>query len=93
LHEYECKEDDEAMKITMKYFASLREVCGESTEVYEVPDGTTVGELRRKAVEAHSGLGDIVEMTLPVVNMEYVGDDRVLEEGDEVSFIPPVSGG
>ena len=81
------------MKVTLKFFASLREICGRPKDTFELPEGQTVGEFRDKAVERYPGLEGIIEMTLPVVNMKYVEHDRVLENGDDVTFIPPVSGG
>jgi len=81
------------VKVTLKFFASLREICGRQADTFELPEGQTVGELRDKTVERYPDLEGIIEMTLPVVNMKYVEHDRVLEDGDDITFIPPVSGG
>jgi molybdopterin synthase sulfur carrier subunit len=81
------------MKITMKYFASLREALGRSEETLEVPGGTDVERLRGLLVERHPALRDLMGSTLAIVNMAYVTGERLLEDKDEVAFIPPVSGG
>lgn len=77
----------------MKYFASLREARGKSEEVLEVPDGLDVRGLRTLLIEKYPALRDIMEITMPIVNMEYAGGEKVLRDRDEVAFIPPVSGG
>jgi molybdopterin converting factor subunit 1 len=77
----------------MKYFASLREALGATEEELEVPRGTDVERLRALLVEKHPGLRDLMGSTLPIVNMAYVTGERLLEDKDEVAFIPPVSGG
>ncbi|MFQ6103465.1 MAG: molybdopterin converting factor subunit 1 [Candidatus Glassbacteria bacterium] len=81
------------MKITLKFFASLREACGRKEDTFEVPEGITVGELQKLTVEKYPELGELMDSTMPVVNMEYVEEDRVLKDHDDVTFIPPVSGG
>jgi len=81
------------VKVTLKFFASLREVCGRQTDTFDLGESMTVGELRHRVVERYPGLEGIIEMTLPIVNMEYVESGHVLEDGDDVTFIPPVSGG
>jgi molybdopterin converting factor subunit 1 len=81
------------MKITLKYFAALREAVKKGEEVVEVPEGIDVSRLRTLLIKKHPGLRDIMETTLPIVNAEYVGGERILEDRDVVAFIPPVSGG
>ena len=76
------------MEVTVRLFAMLRERAGAGQVVLELPDGARV----RDALDA---LGDYAA-GLPLVmavNREYAADDRVLETGDELALIPPVSGG
>ena len=54
-----------------------------------LPDGARVSD-------ALAALGDVAPPELPLVmavNREYARDDRVLDAGDELALIPPVSGG
>jgi molybdopterin converting factor subunit 1 len=79
------------MKVTVKFFASVREVVGARSQTIEIADGCTVGDLWRQYAEKYPrltklGLGY-------AVNHEYAMADRVLHDGDEVALIPPVSGG
>jgi MoaE-MoaD fusion protein len=76
------------MEVTVRLFAMLRERAGASEVTLELPDGARVGD-------ALAELGSLAE-GLPLVmavNREYAPEDRVLDPGDELALIPPVSGG
>jgi sulfur-carrier protein len=82
------------MQVTVKYFAALREALGPQ-EMVEVPSGATVGILRDLLISkghAHLVLNRhfCVRMAL---NYAVCKEDAVLEEGAEVAFFPPVTGG
>lgn len=81
------------MKIVVRYFAIIRETLGRSEETREVPDGTTSGELFDALVEEEPRLSGMRTATMLMVNERYARVDVVLEDGDEVALIPPVSGG
>ena len=72
----------------MRLFAMLRERAGAREVTLELPDGARVRD-------ALAQLGPIAE-GLPLVmavNREYAPEDQVLDPGDELALIPPVSGG
>jgi molybdopterin synthase catalytic subunit len=76
------------MEITVMLFAMLRERAGARQLTLELPDGARVRD-------ALAELGDIAA-GLPLVmavNREYAPEDQVLDAGDELALIPPVSGG
>ena len=81
------------MKVRVKLFAMLRERAGTADALHEVPDGATVKELWDKLRREHTGLAGVELKLLYAVNSEYVALDHELADGDEVAFIPPVSGG
>ncbi len=81
------------MKITLRYFALWRELLDRAGETREVAPGTTVGALFDELTAAQPRLAALRGATMLMVNQEYVDAGRALEEGDEVVFIPPVSGG
>src|SRR3954468_2442964 len=76
------------MEVTVRLFAMLRERAGAREVTLSLPDGAKVSD-------ALAELGTIAE-GLPLVmavNREYAPEDHVLDEGDELALIPPVSGG
>ncbi len=81
------------MRITLRYFAGVREALGRSEDSREVAPGATVGALLADLAEARPALAAARRSLMVMVNQEYARDDRVLNDGDEVALIPPVSGG
>ena len=79
------------MHVQLRYFASIREALGRREERLEVPDGASVEDVWRQLVGGHPPLGR--QRYRPAVNQEYVDPSTVLHDGDELVFIPPVSGG
>jgi molybdopterin synthase sulfur carrier subunit len=81
------------MKLRVRYFASIREFTGIREEQLEVPEGYTAKALRQRVQELHTTLKGQEENILVAVNGSFVEPKRVLKQGDEVAFFPPVSGG
>ncbi len=72
----------------MRLFAALRERAGVDEIAVQLPEGARVGD-------ALTHLGELIN-GVPVVmavNREYADSEAVLQPGDEVALIPPVSGG
>jgi molybdopterin converting factor subunit 1 len=80
-------------RITLKLFATLRERAGQAELSREFPDGTTVGEIWRAMVREFPALGGHRDSVGFAVNQEYVEGNFKPRAGDEIAFIPPVSGG
>lgn len=81
------------MKLTLRYFASWREELGRAEETREFPDGTPVNQVADLVAAGHPRLEGLSRSTLLMVNQEYAAPHTPLRDGDEVAFIPPVSGG
>lgn len=79
------------MKITVKFFASAREIVGRRDEVVELPDDSTVRDVWTTYTTSYPQLAKI-RMAF-AVNHEYAGLTQDLKDGDELAVIPPVSGG
>lgn len=83
------------MKISIKYFASIREAIGQGGELRET-SATTLAALRDEllaASPAHAASlarGKAVRMA---VNQVMSDESAPLSEGCEVAFFPPVTGG
>jgi MoaE-MoaD fusion protein len=80
-------------RVTIKLFATLRERARTDELDREFPDGITVGEIWRGLVAEFPALGGHNDSVAFAVNLEYVDDGYRPRAGDEVAFIPPVSGG
>ena len=81
------------IKITLKLFGSLRDAIGESSREVELESGSRVRDLRTW-LAARSKLVDQLGGRLAAsVNLEIADPERVLRDGDEVAFLPPVGGG
>lgn len=76
--------------IQVHYFAHLREVSGKDAESFDAV-GKTIAELKEILSRKYQLSGFDTVMT--AVNEEFADDETILEEGDHVAFIPPVSGG
>ena len=79
------------MKVTVQYFALLREQRGCAEETLETGE-VTASELYRNLAVAH-GLSMTPESMKVVVNEEFSTWDCAISDGDVVVFIPPVAGG
>lgn len=81
------------MRLDITLFAGLRERAGrEVLRLVDLPSGLDVAGLRRLLAERHPELGSL-DGVRGVVGTTWVSDDHRLAEGDEVSLLPPVSGG
>jgi molybdopterin converting factor subunit 1 len=83
------------MRVGVLYFAVLKDAFGREREQLELPAGTTVRSLLEALREREvSGVAQRLWGSIAVaVNQEYARMDAVLEDGDEVALLPPVSGG
>ena len=84
------------MNITVLYFASLREVLGQTRETLTVPvEVASVGALRAHLAARGDAWGRLApgNNTRAAVNQAMVADDASIGAGDEVAFFPPVTGG
>jgi molybdopterin converting factor subunit 1 len=81
------------VRIEILYFAAARDAAGRPAEPLEVPDGTTVGALRGALAARHPGLGRTLPTSRLAVGEAFAAEDRLLEPGDVVAVLPPVSGG
>jgi len=79
--------------IQVRYFAMLREHLGRSDESLEVPAGTSASAVYALVTASRPRLAGLQRSMMLMVNEEYVRGDHVLTDGDELAFIPPVSGG
>lgn len=82
-----------SMQVTVKFFATYREVVGRRELKVELEDGATVEDLRGVIYAKHPRLKGFEETMLLAVNQEFADPAATLRDGDEVALLPPVSGG
>jgi len=72
------------------FFAHLRDAVGEEFLALDA-SGKTVAELKAELASKY----DLprMETVMTAINEEFAANDEVIREGDEIAFIPPVSGG
>lgn len=81
------------MKIRVLFFGLAREVTGVAEEQIDLPNDPEVGDLRRQYEARFPRLAGMSKSLLVAVNEEFRERSWRLRDGDEVAFIPPVSGG
>ncbi|MDQ5824484.1 MAG: molybdopterin converting factor subunit 1 [Chloroflexota bacterium] len=81
------------MKVTVRLFATFREAAGTSESVTQVEPGTTVAQLWDALQVQYPPLKPMGTISAFAVNGTYARPTTQLSDGDEVAFIPPVSGG
>ena len=81
------------MTIRVKLFAAMRDLTGDETVEVELPDGATVGDLRRELAKQLPLARSLLNRSAIAVNHDVAENDRVLAATDECAAIPPVSGG
>ncbi len=81
------------MKIKLKVFASLKDICGFSEKELIVSDSIRVNEVLELVTKVNDELSSRKDTLLVAVNEEYCQIDTMLNDGDIVAIFPPVSGG
>jgi molybdopterin converting factor subunit 1 len=81
------------MFVTVLYFGRLKEIAGSAEESVEVREGERIEELFARCSSSRPELGKFRSSLVAARNREFAAWDTVLAGGDEVGFLPPVSGG
>ena len=77
------------MTVNVKYFASLREAIGRSSDSLPITEPITVEDVWNQATSNMPR----PEKLLVAVNQEYASFSKKVVDGDEIAFFPPVTGG
>ena len=81
------------MRVGVKLFARLRELAGTSVLTRQVPDGSSAMDAWQALTAEFPAMTDYGRSISCAVNEEYARLTATLHDGDEVAFLPPVSGG
>jgi molybdopterin converting factor subunit 1 len=79
------------MRVRVLYFGVLKDAFGRGGEEMELAEGASVGDLITACRGRYAGV--VWESMAVAVNQEYARATDVLNDGDEVALLPPVSGG
>ncbi|MDE5102093.1 MAG: MoaD/ThiS family protein [Trichodesmium sp. St19_bin2] len=79
--------------ITLKLFAVYQEAYKIPEVQLSISPGTTVSQLLEKVISQYPELEKWQDVTKFGINLNFVPPETILQDGDEVVLIPPVSGG
>lgn len=82
--------------MTVKLFARLREIAGDSDwrqEIEEIAPDASVRDVWRAVVGRHPALEPYGGSISCAVNANFARMTALVHDGDEIAFLPPVSGG
>jgi molybdopterin converting factor subunit 1 len=81
------------MRVTVRLFARLRDIVGRGELDREIGAGATAQTLWDGLAAEHPGLAPYSAVISCAVNEDYAALSTPVADGDEVAFLPPVSGG
>lgn len=81
------------MKVKVLFFGFTRDLTGLEQEEVEIPEGGNLGDLRRHYEGRFPRLREISASLIASVNQEIAQPSSLLQDQDEIAFLPPVSGG
>ncbi|HLK67821.1 MAG TPA: molybdenum cofactor biosynthesis protein MoaE [Bryobacteraceae bacterium] len=81
------------MRVRVLFFGMLKEFVGRSGEDCDFPEGSDLGAVFADYAQRYPPLKEFASSIVIARNQEFAALSTRLEEGDEVAFLPPVSGG
>ena len=81
------------MRVTVRFFARLRELAGAETVTVEVAAPATVSTVWRAVTTSTPDLVPFERAISCAINAKFSRMSHPVSEGDDVAFLPPVSGG
>src|SRR5215217_5696084 len=81
------------MRVRVLFFGMLKDIVGTAGENSEIPEGASLRTVFDDYARRYPRLREIAPSIVVARNQEFADPATPLEEGDEVAFLPPVSGG
>lgn len=81
------------MTITVLLFGHYRDAVKDSTFALDVLDGATVADAAARLASDNPLLSDLLQRTRVAIGAEFATPETILRPGDELAFLPPMSGG
>jgi MoaE-MoaD fusion protein len=81
------------MRVKVLFFGQLKDITGAAEDALEVSEGATLGGVFQHYAEIHPRLEQLRGSVVLARNHEFSPASTPVQDGDEVAFLPPVSGG
>lgn len=81
------------MKVTLQFYAVVRERLGIDRAEIDVPEGTTAAALRERLATEFPAIAGLVARVALAIDREYARPEDRVREGAVVAVIPPIAGG
>jgi molybdopterin synthase catalytic subunit/molybdopterin converting factor small subunit len=81
------------MQVRVLFFGMLKDLAGRGSDLLNLPERATLGDVFNHYEENTPRLGELAPSIAISLNQEFAGLEAKLKEGDEIAFLPPVSGG
>ncbi len=81
------------MKVKLLLFASLKDIAGRRDLEMELDDGSTLQQVTEKLASLYPEIGRMQNSVRIAINQEFADENIALNNGDEIAFLPPMSGG
>ena len=81
------------MRVTVRLFARLRDIAGAPELARDIAPGATIGAVWHQLTREFPDLAAYDRSISSAVNADYARMDHEVRDGDEIAFLPPVSGG
>jgi molybdopterin converting factor subunit 1 len=81
------------MTVKTLFFAHYQDIVGVREQSVSLADPATIRLLADDLQRRYPGLGDLLAQSRVAVNAEFADADTTLHPGDEIAWMPPMSGG
>lgn len=81
------------LRVKVLFFGRVRELIGIAEESVDIPNGTTLADVFDRYAARFPKLTAFRASLVASQNQEFAPWDKQLSDRDEITFLPPVSGG
>jgi molybdopterin converting factor subunit 1 len=81
------------MRVRVLFFGMLRELVGRPSEESDFPEGSDLGMVFDNYAARYPRLREMAKSIVMARNQEFAALSTTVQDGDEIAFLPPVSGG
>lgn len=81
------------INVRVVLFGHLKDVFPRGETTISLPVGATAADVAKDLMAKDARLSDLLTKTRVAVREEFADADTILNDGDEIAFLPPMSGG